>query len=360
MGLTEPPYIIPVFLPYLGCPGRCIYCAVDRVCLDPVKPQEIEDYVKRWVKFFCYTERRIEIGFYGGTFTNIPFELMNSYLTSAGRLIERGIIDGVRVSTRPDYIDRDTLEYLKKNHVKVMEIGVESFDDDVLMKSGRNYDSQTAFEGCEMVKMCGIELGIHLMVGLPGDDVERDMETAKKVIELRPETVRIHPTLVLRNTKLEEMFRMEHYQPLSLDSAVDIVSEMFIGFKGHGIETTRMGFFIPNDKSHEIVAGPHHPSFGNLVEYRAFGKILRWISSRYENFTVVLSRKRMDLLNGYGGKNRRLLSNLPGKLEIVDDDEIVFILDDIPMDYEVVMKKYFKERHPFSGSERYDRGGNMR
>ena len=329
----------------MGCPRRCIYCSVDKLCLDLVKPDDLEDYVNEWLKLFNGNGERVEIAFYGGTFTNIPPRLMDSYLTEAEKFVKAGLVYGIRISTRPDYLDDDILEHLKERNVKVIEVGVESFDDEVLTRTNRGYDSKTAFEACERVKKYGIELGIHLMVGLPGDELKKDMETVRKTILLEPETVRIHPTLVLKNTELELMYRNGLYEPLSLDEAVDTVSEMFIGFAGYRIRVVRMGFFVPSDRISEVVAGPNHPSFGDMVKYVAFRKLVKWAFSRYGEVIVLIGEGKRWVINGYGGENGRILSNYMDRFKFVGGNEIRFILNDAMVDYRTLMKKYFREKY---------------
>ncbi len=222
--------------------------------------EDIESTIEEYLS----TADEYELAFYGGTFTGLPKDVQDTYLKVVGRWLGKGI-SGIRVSTRPDEIDEDEAEYLKSKGVKVVEIGAQSMFDEVLEASRRGHGSSEVYRAVEILKKHGFEVGIHLMVGLPRSDKERDLESARIVSELNVNTARIHPTLVFRGTELEKMMIRGDYEPLSLEEALDRTGEMTIILEASGIRVIRLGLHVPVGLVGNIVAGPYHPSFGELV-----------------------------------------------------------------------------------------------
>ncbi len=230
----------------------------------------IEDYISSSPDAF------IEIGFYGGSFTGISIEEQRWYLEIGYSYVKQGKVQQMRLSTRPDYINNQILDFLAEYKVKTIELGAQSLDQQVLSCSNRGHDIESVVRAAHLIKEKGFALGIQTMVGLPGDTREKAILTAKKVIELKPDIVRIYPTLVIKNTYLQKLYETGKYLPLSLEEAVDICAQLLELYEGDNINVIRIGL-QPTDNINEggeVVAGPFHPAFRQLVQSRLMGNKL--------------------------------------------------------------------------------------
>jgi len=259
-------YIIPIFVPHMGCPFQCVFCDQKKISgavdIDPV--EIIDSHLKTLdVKEIT---KRVEVAFYGGSFTAIEKKKQIELLALVKPYIMSGQVDGIRISTRPDFINLEILEYLKGYNVDVIELGVQSLDDNVLALSGRGHDAKCVFEAAELIKDAGIALGIQLMPGLPGDTIDSILATMDKTIDIKPDFVRIYPTVVIKNTDLHKQLKMGKYFPLNLSEAVQICAKMYRGFTSNHIQVIRMGLQATDLLDQEyVIQGPYHPSFGELV-----------------------------------------------------------------------------------------------
>lgn len=263
--------IIPIFVPHKGCPHDCVFCNQKKISgqekemTATIMRSTIEEYLPS-IKHDSF----IELAFYGGSFTGIKKEDQISYLEISREYLRRSQINAIRLSTRPDYINDEILNYLKEYGVTTIELGVQSFDEDVLKSSCRGHSIDDSIRSSEMIKKYDFNLGIQTMIGLPEDNKEKDIFTANKVISLKPDLVRIYPTLVIRDTFLETQYINGKYVPLSLDEAVDICSSLLEIYKSNNINVIRIGL-QPSDNismDGDIIAGPFHPAFRQLVEAR--------------------------------------------------------------------------------------------
>ncbi len=258
--------IIPVFIPFGGCPNRCVFCDQASITGEERLPETyevaatIESYLATWKN--CGKK---EVAFYGGSFTGLPLDVQTRYLEIAHRHLEAGMIDGIRISTRPDYVHDGTADHLKRYGVDTVEIGVQSMDDNVLRLSGRGHDSLCTEAAVKMLRgFAGI--GLQFMPGLPGDTVETVLETTRRIIALSPDFVRVYPTLVLKNTALHEMYLGGRYVPWTLENMVTVCREISGLLKEARIPVIKMGLHPSKDLIENIVCGPFHPSFRQLVE----------------------------------------------------------------------------------------------
>lgn len=264
--------IIPVFIPHVGCPNDCVFCNQKIItarqahvtAADVVKI--IETYLPTLTGRGLET---IELAFFGGSFTGIPIAEQSAFLEVALRYKRRGLIDKIHLSTRPDYINHEILQNLKSYEVDIIELGVQSFDDKVLAASNRGHDSACVYEACHLIKSYGFELGIQLMIGLPGDSLEKCLYSAKEAVKIAPSIARLYPTIVLQDTALEELFREGRYHALTTDEAVDITKEMYRIIRKAGINIIRVGLKstdLINDDSGNTLGHTYHPAFRQLVE----------------------------------------------------------------------------------------------
>lgn len=273
--------IIPVFIPYEGCPHKCIYCRQDKITGRPEKTVHAGDVkliIEQAVsssKFKNFTSR--EVAFYGGTFTSLGYERMTELLGAVSPYIEDKKIDSIRLSTRPDEIDSERLRFLKSNHVETVELGVQSMDNEVLKLSNRGHSSENTIEAVKLLKEHNFHTGVQLMPGLPGDSGEKFINTVKSVIDLKPHIARLYPAVVIRETPLENMYRKGRYSPLSLEDAVKICAEGCRMLEDAGIRVIRIGLMSSPSLLEEgrIVAGPWHEAFGFLVRSEIYHNNIR-------------------------------------------------------------------------------------
>lgn len=262
--------VIPVFVPHKGCPYDCIFCNQKTISGQATEASEsdirntIEEHLKTAGSAF------VEIGFYGGSFTGISKDEQEWYLKIGYSYIKSGRVNQLRLSTRPDYISGDILEHLARYGVKIIELGAQSLDDRVLGCSNRGHTLETVVQASEMIKKKGFSLGIQTMIGLPEDTAEKALLTAKKVIQIDPDFVRIYPTLVIRNTYLQKMYEQGRYTPLTLEEAVDISAKLLELYEENNINVIRIGLQPTESISEngEVIAGPFHPALRQLVQSR--------------------------------------------------------------------------------------------
>ncbi len=218
----------------------------------------------------------VEIAFYGGSFTGIDEEMQTSFLSAADKYVREGRVSGIRLSTRPDYIDMTVLERLKKYNVEIIELGVQSLDDAVLKASCRGHTPEDVYKASALIGDYGFKLGIQTMTGLPEDDKEKDLATARKVIALKPFLVRIYPVLVIRGTPLENLMQQGLYAPQTLEDAVEVCSELLQLYTENNVNVIRIGLQPSENinENAEVAAGPFHPAFRQLVEARLAYKMM--------------------------------------------------------------------------------------
>lgn len=267
--------IIPVFLMNRGCPHRCIFCNERLTAGD--RPERITEaaFLATVRTHLAGAERKkgpVQIAFYGGTFTGMERQEQRRLLELAAPFLREGTADGIRISTRPDGIDAEALELLRASGVTTVEIGTQSLQDDVLLRSRRGHTAADTVRAMNLLREKGFKTGLHLMAGLPGDSPDRFNETISRVIDLHPDMVRIHPTLVLRDTPLAKAFRDGTYSPLSLSEAVDLCKNALQSLTAAGIPVIRLGLQTTREleKPGSIIAGPFHPAFRSLVETALF------------------------------------------------------------------------------------------
>ncbi len=267
--------IIPFFIMNRGCPHRCLFCNEELTAEN--HPDRLwEPGFRETVRAYLGDGRRkngpVEIAFYGGTFTGMPREEQRRLLELAAFFLREGTVDRIRISTRPDEIDAEGLDLLDAFGVKTVEIGAQSLDDDVLRVSQRGHTAADTLHAASLLKERGFTTGIHLMAGLPGDSSERFARTIDQAIALSPDTVRIHPTIVLRDTPLADAFRKGVYKPLPLAEAVLQCKDALKKLTAAGISVIRMGLQTTRglEEPGAVVAGPFHPAFGSLVASAIF------------------------------------------------------------------------------------------
>lgn len=260
--------VLPVFIPFAGCPERCIYCAQHLQTREaPVDSlARIKDSLGallRGAEEAGY--QGAELAFYGGTFTLLPPDWREELLSSLRPWRERGIIGAVRCSTRPDAVPDETLRGLKLLGLSRIELGVQSFADAVLAASGRSYTGAEARAACCRVAEHGFELGVQLLPGLPGADENIFQVDVAECLALAPDLVRLYPCLVVRETPLAETWAKGLFQPWELDFTVRLMAEALLKFQKARIRVARIGLPLANGFAEDILAGPAHPALGDMA-----------------------------------------------------------------------------------------------
>ncbi len=265
------PLIVPIFIPFQGCPHRCIYCQQETITdlvarrLDPSSIKETLERALQSPKF--EKARDPEVAFYGGTFTSLPHARMVQLLGAVSPYIKEGLFSSIRVSTRPDALDSKKLELIREFHVTTVELGTQSMDDGVLDLARRGHRAVDTIHSVHLLKENGFKVGIQLMPGLPGDTEKKFMQTVDAVIGLAPDMVRIYPAVVIKGTELATLYREKRYRPLFLEEAVRVCKEACLQLEENGIPVIRMGLMSSPSllEKGRIIAGPWHEAFGFLV-----------------------------------------------------------------------------------------------
>jgi len=308
--------IIPIFIPHLGCPNACVFCNQVRITARHGAPSssDVRGICETWLS--TLTDPRpdvIELAFYGGSFTAIPLDMQRMYLSVAKEYKDSGRIDKIHMSTRPDCISREILDLAVSYGVDTIELGVQSFDEEVLTLSRRGHDVRAVYEACDLIKEYGLELGIQLMVGLPGDTLEKDVYSASEAARIGPSLARLYPTLVLEDTELYDLCSSGEYVPMTREEAVTRTAAMYRILRDAGITIMRVGLkstdLINNEALGEMNAGAYHPAFRQLVESRiAREDICEMLDESGGTKIRIFSHPSWfsDMI-GQGGENRKYL-----------------------------------------------------
>lgn len=263
---------VAIFVPHIGCPHRCSFCDQRAITGSQKAPRaaDVKAAVERAVE--CGADpKSTEIAFFGGSFTAIPREYMLELLSAAKPYVDAGF-RGIRLSTRPDAVDDEVLSILKGFGVTSVELGAQSMDDVVLQKNERGHTSADVEKAAELVNRYSFTLGLQMMVGLYGSTPALDLETAKKLISLAPQEARIYPTVILKNTRLGELFLNGEYQPYSLNDAITLSAEILEMFESAGVSVIKLGLHASQDVEKDMLGGLYHPAFRELCESEIYRK----------------------------------------------------------------------------------------
>jgi histone acetyltransferase (RNA polymerase elongator complex component) len=306
-------FIIPVFVPHRGCPNDCVFCNQRKITnqKETYDYKKIDEEINNAISTIDFLKKPdVEIAFYGGSFTAIDVKSQNSFLEIAYKYYKKYNINGIRVSTRPDYIDDEILTRLKKYGVKTIELGVQSLNDDVLLSSNRGHNSEVVYKSAKLIKEYGFILGVQLMIGLPGDNREININTVNKVVGIKPDIARIYPTLVIKDTELERMYKSGLYKGLGLEEAVDISKEMYKILFSNNINVIRIGLQPTENilEGKDVIGGPFHSSFRELViSSYIFDLVKENLElDSYDEIEFELNNKDVSYLVGNKGINKEL------------------------------------------------------
>ena len=292
--------IIPIFVPHLGCPNQCVFCNQKRISGHSGRP-EVKTEIERALKILEPAGIKPQVAFYGGSFTAIPEQEQIALLDEAMPFINEDRVCSLRISTRPDCIDSSVIHRLKKYRVETVELGAQSMDDVVLKTSKRGHTAEDTEEAAKALKENGFELVLQMMTGLPGDSGGESIASAERIIELKPDAVRIYPAAVLPDTELEEMWRSGEYVPQSVEAAVELCSELLKLFMKAKIPVIRLGLNPSKELDESVLAGAYHPALGDMVMARLYRKEASKVLSGSERGKIVLgvNPKHIGSMVGY-------------------------------------------------------------
>jgi histone acetyltransferase (RNA polymerase elongator complex component) len=262
--------IIPVFVPHLGCPNDCVFCNQRRISGStvPASAEDVDNAIKN-AAALPRTGAKRQLAFYGGSFTAIPNAEQEALLSAAYSHLLSGEIDSIRLSTRPDAIDTEILARLKRFGVETIEIGAQSMDERVLLLAGRGHTAKDVENAARQIKAAGFRLILQMMTGLPGADDESSIESARRIIALEPDGVRIYPTVIVRDTALYDLWKAGRYDEHTVEDAVRVCAKLLPMFEKAGIPVIRLGLNPTDELSGGAAAGgAYHPALGELVKSR--------------------------------------------------------------------------------------------
>lgn len=312
---------IPIFLSHRGCPHHCVYC--DQCLITGKQEDPSAEEIHENIQTYLSTQGEEidkEIAFFGGSFSALPLETQEFYLSLAQEYVGKQGVRGIRFSTRPDALDAEKMRFYKKFSLTTIELGVQSLDPKVLRASKRGHGLIDVIRGANLIAGSGLQLGMQMMIGLPEDHYDSAIFTAEKMIALRPDFVRIYPTLVLKGTGLQSMMERGAYYPWSLEETIEVCSDVMALFMAAKIPVIRLGLYSEEKNFAEsVLAGPYHPALKSLVMSRMFFKKLQALEAPLE---IIIHPKDESFLLGDKKDNRDRLQGLGKPLHYTTDEKI--------------------------------------
>jgi histone acetyltransferase (RNA polymerase elongator complex component) len=325
-------FIIPVFIPHAGCPHRCAFCnqtTLSGVSSAKILPKTIRARVSEFIRYRRAYHSPVQISFYGGNFLGIEPTQLCELLETASTFVSDGLVDSLRFSTRPDTITPDTLDIIAPFPVRTIELGVQSLDNQILKQSHRGHTAADSIQAFELLRKHRYEIGLQMMIGLPGDDGTASLDTTRNMLKLDPDFVRIYPTAVLKNSRLEKWYQQGTYQPMSLRAAVSLTKRLYLLFAAHHITVIRMGLQSSQelDNGDSILAGPYHPAFGHLVHSAIFYDMALFLldsnATTHDVETLMVHPRSLSKMRGLHNSNiRRIETRLGLKLHVTTDPDM--------------------------------------
>ena len=312
--MFETPLIIPVFLPAMGCHERCLFCNLKTAPEGLFPPPSVRNFIEASLARIPYDKKNREkqIAFYGGSFTAIHRDDQVCYLKEVQPFLASGLIHSIRISTRPDALDEEILSLLKEYRVKTVEVGVQSMIDEVLLLAHRGHCAADTVDAVSRLKNKKFEVGLQLMIGLPGDTYDRFVQTLDRVIELQPDFVRIHPTLILKGAPLEDVWRAGEYSPLPLGETVQWLKKGILKLEESSIRVARIGLQPTKELERDYIAGPYHPALHQLIDSAIFFDMamsLLQVSPKNGQALFLCHPKEVSNLRGHKNENILKLKN---------------------------------------------------
>lgn len=263
----EEQYTIPIFIPHRGCPNECVFCNQRKISgmQKNVTTKEVDNIISKYLEYFD-DNKKIQVAFFGGSFTGIDINSQIEYLKIANKYIKSGKVDSIRISTRPDYISPTILKVLKKYNVRNIELGVQSMDNEVLRLSKRGHDNISVIRASLLIRYYGFKLGHQMMIGLPGSNEIKEIETIKSLLKLKPDELRIYPVYVINPSELYDMYVLGKYVPLTLEEAISRTYVVLRECKRSNVRIIRIGLQSTDEITSNNL-GLVGPVCDNFAEY---------------------------------------------------------------------------------------------
>lgn len=321
-------YIIPIFVPHLGCPNNCTFCNQKRISgqTKMVTAQDVKNTIDFFLKHFRDDYKYVEVAFFGGSFTAIDEKTQVELLEAVQEYIQNKKVNSIRISTRPDCIDKEILKRMKKYHVKTIELGVQSTNNYILKRCKRGHTYEDTKKASKLIRRYGFILGHQMMVGLPESTKQDEINTAKELIRLKPKIVRIYPVLVIKDTELADEYERGDYTPLTVGQAVERCKDIVDLFNRNKINVIRVGLqnteeiTDPGTEKSSVIAGPYHPAFRQLVEssmwYDSIVNKIKKVNAKVKKVKIIANDVNVNNIIGHKKENIE-------KLKDVYDVEVV-------------------------------------
>lgn len=338
------PFVIPIFIPHQGCPQQCLFCNQHSITGEREAPEDMAAQVPVIIREWLDRTRNsspVQVAFFGGSFTCLPqsrqeelLAAVKPFLRQQGKDADQGVdadpwarVDCIRLSTRPDCVDHATCSFLRSHGVRIVELGVQSLDNRVLRASRRGHTADDCRRAASLLREAGMEVGIQLMPGLPLETTASFLRTVREAAALAPSFVRLYPALVVEHSGLAAMYRRGEYRPLSMNRAIALTRRAKEIFEATAIRVVRIGLQPSPSLERDLVAGPYHPAFGELVAARIwFNKIRSLLAGcpAGRRLTVRVSHRNLSAVIGMKRLNMARLERLGlrQRLEIVTDSTL--------------------------------------
>lgn len=314
---------ISIFVPHIGCPHMCAFCN-QRTITGTEKIPHADDVRKICTQAMNEIDAKseTEIAFFGGSFTAVPREYMLELLEAADEFVGEGKFKGIRISTRPDYINKEILDILASHNVTSIELGAQSMSDKVLVANERGHSSEDVKNASALIKSYGrFELGLQMMVGLYKSTIEDEKKTWSSIVALSPKTVRIYPVVILKGTKLGELYESKEFQPMDFNEVVDICADLLSDAKQHNIDVIKLGLHASEIVESQMLGGFYHPAFREICEGRNYLKKLKSLldDERIKKAVISVAPKELSKAIGQKRCNIKYFEERGTELKIIPD-----------------------------------------
>ncbi len=278
-----------------------------------VTAKDVKETIEYYLKNFRDNNKYVEVAFFGGSFTAIDVNKQIELLEAVQEYISNKKVNSIRISTRPDCIDKEILKRMKKYHVKTIELGVQSTNNYILNRCKRGHTGEDVKKASKLIRMHGFILGHQMMIGLPESTKQDEINTAKELIKLKPKIVRIYPVLVIKDTELADEYERGEYTPLTVGQAVERCKDIVDLFNRNKINVIRIGLqnteeiTDPNAKDSSVVAGPYHPAFRQLVEasmwYDSIVGEIKKVNAKVKKVKIIANELNVNNIIGHKKEN---------------------------------------------------------
>ncbi|MBQ8760377.1 MAG: radical SAM protein [Bacteroidales bacterium] len=340
-------YNIPIFMPELACPYRCVYCNQFSITglNDIIKPNDVKNIIDNYLSSFKEENRFVEVAFFGGNFTGLPLKMQNDYLEVVQPYLDKDLIHGIRCSTRPDYITYQRVKELRHLGMRNIELGAQSTNDIVLTHCKRGHSYNDIVEASQIILSEDITLGLQMMIGLPFSNKEIDFQTAKDIVNLGAKETRIYPCIVVKDTELEAMYLSGEYKSISMEDAIAQSADLYSYFIENQVKVLRIGLHASDELDGEAyVAGPYHKNFAEMVFShiwkKKFEKLKNSESENLKSKDIIInvSASQINHAIGWNGENKKILLEQFRSVDFKTIDNTQNTTDNKQFDFTVTSK----------------------